>query len=72
MIDISNYKNEASKNYEKLVEVLRQENINFTTNIITQWQDCGRVLPDTNEDEKQTAKKFVNCCNKRININVTW
>ena len=66
VIDISNYKNEASKNYEKLVEVLRQENINFTTNIITQWQDCGRVLPDTNEDEKQLAKKFVNCCNSEL------
>jgi hypothetical protein len=45
---------------------LRSENINFTTNVITKWQDCGRILPNSNENEEQLTKKFVNCCNSEL------
>jgi hypothetical protein len=66
VVDVSNYANEASKNHEKIIELFSAENINFTTNKITKWQDCGRILPKTNKNHTELNKLFINCCNSEL------
>lgn len=66
IIDITNYGNEASLAHDKLIEVLKRENINYSTNLCTEWQDSGRILPYQNKNEKELNHDFDNCCNNEL------
>ena len=66
IVDITNYANEASLAHDKLIEVFKKENINFSTNLCNEWQDSGKILPFQNKNEKELNHDFDNCCNNEL------
>ncbi len=66
IVDISNYNNEASFRHDDLVHVLKSEKINYTSNKIVKWQDCGRILPYIKRTEQELKDVFFNCCNSDL------
>ena len=60
-LDITNYGKELSKNHDKMIEILRSNNIAYTTQIVEKWSDRGTVK-FRNRTDKENAKVFKNCC----------
>jgi hypothetical protein len=66
IVDITNYGNEASLAHDNLIKVLKDEKIDYSTNLCTEWQDSGRILPFQNKNEIQLNHDFDNCCNNEL------
>lgn len=65
LVDITNY-GEVSKAHEKVIETLTEAKVAFSTNRCVTWQDCGRILPNRNKNEKELEIQFMNCCNRDL------
>ena len=65
ILDITNY-GEASSAAEKFVDFAKKEGISYSMNHCNTWQDCGRIVPNTNKTEKELEHQFNNCCNSDL------
>ena len=65
ILDISNY-GEVCTNHDAIIKVLEENNILYTTNLVSTWQDCGRILPFQKRTEEENKIKFTNCCNSEV------
>ena len=65
LLDITNY-GVSSTAHDKLVDLCKKENLLFSTTRCTIWQDCGRIMPFSNKNEKQLEHLFNNCCNSDL------
>lgn len=65
LLDITNY-GESSTAHDKLVELCKNEKLLYTTTRCTIWQDCGRIMPNSNKSEPELKHLFNNCCNSDL------
>tara|TARA_Y100000310_G_scaffold212507_1_gene213377 strand:+ start:322 stop:1575 length:1254 start_codon:yes stop_codon:yes gene_type:complete len=65
ILDITNY-GATSPATSKFIEVAKKENIAYTSFRCTTWQDCGRIMPFSNKNEKELEHLFNNCCNSDL------
>ncbi len=65
MLDITDY-GKHSRAAAQFIEVAKKEKIAYTTFQCTTWQDCGRIMPFSNKNEKQLEHLFNNCCNSDL------
>ena len=61
LVYITNYGRDSIA-HDALVEVLKKENINYSTFKCTTWIDCGRIMPNSNKTEEALEHQFDNCC----------
>ena len=61
LVYITNYGRDSIA-HDAIVEVLKKENINYTTFKCTTWSDCGRIMPYSNKSEEALEHQFNNCC----------
>ena len=68
VVDISNYGllDPKKKVVDKMIEVLKKENIKYSEAIVNNWQDCGRITPFQKRTEDELHRVFNNCCNSDI------
>jgi len=68
VLDISNYGllDNAKKKVDELIEVLKENNIGYSSALVTQWQDCGRILPFQKRTKEELSRVFNNCCNSDL------
>ena len=52
ILDISNY-GKVCTNHDAIIKVLEENNILYTTNLISTWQDCGRILQFQKRTEEE-------------------
>ena len=60
MLDIKNY-GSLSRNYERLIKTLEENNILYAAKIPT-WTDSGRILPYQKRSDDDLKHMFANCC----------
>ena len=65
LLDITNY-GVSSSAHDKLVDLCKKEDLQFSTTRCTIWQDCGRIMPYTNKSENELKHLFSNCCNSDL------
>ena len=65
LLDITNY-GVSSTAHDKLIDLCKKENLLFSTTRCTIWQDCGRIMPYSNKNEKELKHLFSNCCNSDL------
>jgi organic radical activating enzyme len=58
---ITNYGRDSIA-HDALVDVLKNENINYSTFKCTTWIDCGRIMPNSNKSQEALEHQFENCC----------
>ena len=61
LVYITNYGKDSIA-HDAIVEVLKKENINYSTFKCTTWLDCGRIMPYSNKSEEALEYQFDNCC----------
>ena len=65
MLDITNY-GVSSTAHKKVIELAKKENLAYTTFRCSTWQDCGRIMPHSNKNDKEIKHLFNNCCNSDL------
>ena len=60
LIYITNY-GESSSAHSKIIDVLKKENVEFSSFKCTTWLDCGRIMSNSNKSEKDLEHQFNNC-----------
>tara|TARA_B100001123_G_C15309240_1_gene1023763 strand:+ start:1308 stop:2594 length:1287 start_codon:yes stop_codon:yes gene_type:complete len=65
ILDIANY-GQFSTIHDQLLNLLDENKIKYSTTRYTNWQDCGRILPNQNRTEEETKRVFYNCCNSDL------
>ncbi len=61
LVYITNYGRDSIA-HDALVDVLKKENINYSTFKCTTWLDCGRIMPNSNKNAEALEHQFNNCC----------
>ena len=49
-----------------MIKICEDNNIAYTRDVITIWQDCGRILPYQKRSEQERRFVFDNCCNSDL------
>ena len=60
ILDISNY-GEVCTNHDTIIKVLEENNILYTTNLVSTWQDCGRILPFQKRSRSDLGRVNIMC-----------
>jgi hypothetical protein len=68
ILDISDYGllDSKKKKVDELIKLCEDNNIAYTRDVITVWQDCGRILPYQKRSEQEQKRVFDNCCNSDL------
>tara|TARA_Y100001970_G_scaffold294295_1_gene449988 strand:+ start:14098 stop:15357 length:1260 start_codon:yes stop_codon:yes gene_type:complete len=61
LVYITNYGKDSIA-HDALVNVLKNEKINYSTFKCTTWLDCGRIMPNSNKNADALEHQFNNCC----------
>ena len=68
ILDISNYGllDNKKKKVEEIIKILDNNNIAYSSTVITEWQDSGKILPFQKRTEKELHRVFNFCCNSDL------
>ena len=54
------------KKVDELIKILDDNNIAHSSRVVTEWQDCGRILPFQQRTEEERRRVFDNCCSSDL------
>ena len=68
ILDISDYGllDSKKKKVEEVIKICNSNKIAYSRDVITVWQDCGRILPFQKRTEEERRRVFDNCCNSDL------
>lgn len=68
ILDITNYGllDKKKKKVDELIKILDDNNIAHSSRVVTEWQDCGRILPFQQRTEEERRRVFDNCCSSDL------